>query len=111
MTFFLEPISKIVCVAGVGILGAMPQGPAKNRAFSIMSAAQPIGFILGLVLGALLAQTRVGWVTTLLGKKNFFGFLLIIKFSVAYSIYKPVSRSSFLFPLIFLYRPIRLYPV
>ncbi|KAJ1023286.1 hypothetical protein NDA18_004813 [Ustilago nuda] len=42
--------------AGVGILGSsIPEGPIKNRSFALIGAAQPVGFILGLVLGGLLA--------------------------------------------------------
>lgn len=42
--------------AGVGILGSsIPEGPIKNRSFAMIGAAQPVGFILGLVLGGLLA--------------------------------------------------------
>lgn len=43
--------------AGVGILGSsIPEGPLKNRCFALLGAAQPVGFILGLVLGGLLAD-------------------------------------------------------
>ncbi len=43
--------------AGVGILGSsIPEGPIKNRSFALIGAAQPIGFILGLILGGLLAN-------------------------------------------------------
>ncbi|EST09142.1 Major facilitator superfamily [Kalmanozyma brasiliensis GHG001] len=43
--------------SGVGILGSsIPEGPIKNRSFAAIGAAQPIGFILGLILGGLLAE-------------------------------------------------------
>ncbi|GAC92841.1 hypothetical protein PHSY_000398 [Pseudozyma hubeiensis SY62] len=43
--------------SGVGILGSsIPEGSVKNRCFAAIGAAQPIGFILGLVLGGLLAN-------------------------------------------------------
>ncbi|KAJ9474418.1 putative Low affinity ammonium transporter (putative) [Pseudozyma hubeiensis] len=43
--------------SGVGILGSsIPEGSLKNRCFAAIGAAQPIGFILGLILGGLLAN-------------------------------------------------------
>ncbi|SPO23945.1 related to Cephamycin export protein cmcT [Ustilago trichophora] len=43
--------------SGVGILGSsIPEGPIKNRSFALLGAAQPVGFIIGLVLGGLLAN-------------------------------------------------------
>lgn len=43
--------------SGVGILGSsIPEGPIKNRSFAAIGAAQPVGFILGLILGGLLAD-------------------------------------------------------
>lgn len=43
--------------SGVGILGSsIPEGPIKNRSFAAIGAAQPIGFIFGLILGGLLAN-------------------------------------------------------
>jgi MFS family permease len=38
--------------AGIGLFVAyFPQGPQRNRAFGFLGAGQPLGFILGLVLG------------------------------------------------------------
>ncbi|SNX86392.1 related to Cephamycin export protein cmcT [Melanopsichium pennsylvanicum] len=43
--------------SGVGILGSsIPEGPIKNRIFAAQGASQPVGFILGLVMGGLLAN-------------------------------------------------------
>lgn len=38
--------------AGIGILGThFEPGEAKNSAFAVLGASQPIGFIAGLILG------------------------------------------------------------
>ncbi|KAI5475192.1 SPX and EXS domain containing protein [Pseudohyphozyma bogoriensis] len=48
--------------AGVGVLGAhFDPGEAKNRAFASLGAGQPLGFISGLVVGAILTETKAGW--------------------------------------------------
>ncbi|PWY99234.1 hypothetical protein BCV70DRAFT_163676 [Testicularia cyperi] len=48
--------AAILIPAGVGILGSsIPEGKLKNRSFALLGAAQPIGFIVGLVLGGLLS--------------------------------------------------------
>jgi MFS family permease len=39
--------------SGIGILSAhFPPGPKRNIAYGALGAGQPIGFIMGLVLGA-----------------------------------------------------------
>ena len=49
--------AALLIPSGVGILGSsIPEGPLKNRSFAAMGAAQPIGFIVGLILGGLLAN-------------------------------------------------------
>ena len=49
--------AAILIPSGVGILGSsIPEGPIKNRSFALLGAAQPVGFIIGLVLGGLLAN-------------------------------------------------------
>jgi MFS family permease len=46
----------------VGVLGSyFEAGEAKNRAFACLGAGQPLGFIFGLVVGALLTQSKAGW--------------------------------------------------
>ncbi|KAM0752540.1 hypothetical protein T439DRAFT_379583 [Meredithblackwellia eburnea MCA 4105] len=48
--------------AGVGVVGAhFEAGEGKNRAFAVLGANQPLGFICGLVIGAVLTQTKAGW--------------------------------------------------
>lgn len=38
--------------AGIGIIAShFPAGPRRNTAFGILGAGQPLGYILGLVLG------------------------------------------------------------
>ncbi|PWN48458.1 hypothetical protein IE53DRAFT_333680 [Violaceomyces palustris] len=59
--------AALLIPAGVGILGSsIPEGKFKNQAFALLGAAQPVGFIIGLVLGGLLsAQWRtIFWVQT-----------------------------------------------
>ncbi|KAN0065321.1 hypothetical protein ACQY0O_001157 [Thecaphora frezii] len=59
--------AALLVPAGVGILGSsIPEGKMKNQSFAMLGAAQPIGFIIGLVLGGLLS-TRwqiIFWVLT-----------------------------------------------
>ncbi|KIJ26063.1 hypothetical protein M422DRAFT_272920 [Sphaerobolus stellatus SS14] len=38
-----------------------PPGASRNRAFGILGGAQPVGFILGLLLGGEIAGSRVTW--------------------------------------------------
>ncbi|THV01071.1 MFS general substrate transporter [Dendrothele bispora CBS 962.96] len=48
--------------AGVSLfVHYFPPGPTRNRAFGILGAGQPIGFILGLVLGGLLVESSATW--------------------------------------------------
>ncbi|KAJ6614652.1 major facilitator superfamily-domain-containing protein [Mycena sp. CBHHK59/15] len=48
--------------AGIGIFVAhFPPGSRRNNAFGVLGAGQPIGYILGLVLGGLFSQSRVTW--------------------------------------------------
>ncbi|KAM0787720.1 hypothetical protein ACM66B_003779 [Microbotryomycetes sp. NB124-2] len=48
--------------AGVGVLGSyFSPGPAKNQAFASLGAGQPVGFIAGLIVGAVMTDTKVGW--------------------------------------------------
>jgi len=44
--------------SGISILSShFPPGKAKNRAFSILGAGQAIGFIIGMILGGILAES------------------------------------------------------
>ncbi|THH29699.1 hypothetical protein EUX98_g4482 [Antrodiella citrinella] len=48
--------------AGIAIISSyFPPGKAKNRAFSILGAGQPIGYIVGLILGGILSQSPATW--------------------------------------------------
>ncbi|KAH8102271.1 major facilitator superfamily domain-containing protein [Cristinia sonorae] len=48
--------------AGIAMISSyFPPGKAKNRAFSILGAGQPIGYIVGLILGGILAQSSISW--------------------------------------------------
>ncbi|KAF9462499.1 major facilitator superfamily-domain-containing protein [Collybia nuda] len=48
--------------SGIGLFVAhFPPGPSRNKAFGVLGAGQPIGFILGLVLGGFIVQSRATW--------------------------------------------------
>ncbi|KAJ7888691.1 major facilitator superfamily-domain-containing protein [Mycena olivaceomarginata] len=48
--------------AGIGIITShFPAGPRRNTAFGILGAGQPLGYILGLVLGGILSESRATW--------------------------------------------------
>ncbi|KAJ7330394.1 major facilitator superfamily-domain-containing protein [Mycena albidolilacea] len=48
--------------AGIGIIAShFPAGPRRNTAFGILGAGQPLGYILGLVLGGILSESRATW--------------------------------------------------
>ncbi|KAF5364394.1 hypothetical protein D9757_011905 [Collybiopsis confluens] len=48
--------------AGIRIfVSHFPAGPSRNKAFGILGAGQPLGFILGLVLGGVLIQSSATW--------------------------------------------------
>lgn len=48
--------------AGIGIYSAyFPPGPKRNLAYGALGAGQPVGFILGLVLGGILTESRATW--------------------------------------------------
>ncbi|KAK7028533.1 MFS general substrate transporter [Favolaschia claudopus] len=48
--------------AGIGIIAShFPPGPRRNTAFGVLGAGQPLGYILGLILGGLLSQSRATW--------------------------------------------------
>ncbi|KAJ6474476.1 major facilitator superfamily [Mycena vitilis] len=48
--------------AGIGIIiSYFPPGPRRNTAFGVVGAGQPLGYILGLVLGGLLSQSHATW--------------------------------------------------
>ncbi|KAI0684208.1 major facilitator superfamily domain-containing protein [Cytidiella melzeri] len=50
--------------AGISILSShFPPGPAKGRAFAVLGAGQPIGYIVGLILGGILSDTSASWRT------------------------------------------------
>ncbi|KAJ6601340.1 major facilitator superfamily domain-containing protein [Mycena vulgaris] len=48
--------------SGLGLFAAsFPPGPKRNKAYGVMGAGQPLGFILGLILGGVLTQSRATW--------------------------------------------------
>ncbi|KAF7349747.1 MFS general substrate transporter [Mycena sanguinolenta] len=48
--------------AAIGVLASrFPPGSRRNTAFSILGAAQPLGYMLGLILGGLFSQSRATW--------------------------------------------------
>ncbi|KAJ7895279.1 major facilitator superfamily domain-containing protein [Mycena olivaceomarginata] len=48
--------------AGIGIIAShFPAGPRRNIAFGVLGASQPLGYILGLVLGGILSQSSATW--------------------------------------------------
>ncbi|EPQ30786.1 uncharacterized protein PFL1_01687 [Pseudozyma flocculosa PF-1] len=59
--------AALLIPAGVGILGSsVPEGKMKNQSFAMLGAAQPTGFIIGLILGGLLSNRWqiIFWVLT-----------------------------------------------
>ncbi|KAF8204419.1 major facilitator superfamily domain-containing protein [Mycena galopus ATCC 62051] len=48
--------------SGLGLFSAFfPPGAKRNKAYGVLGAGQPLGFILGLVLGGILAQSKATW--------------------------------------------------
>ncbi|KAJ7157097.1 major facilitator superfamily domain-containing protein [Mycena filopes] len=48
--------------SGLGLFSAsFPPGPKRNKAYGVLGAGQPLGFILGLILGGILAQSNATW--------------------------------------------------
>ncbi|KAJ6588750.1 major facilitator superfamily domain-containing protein [Mycena capillaripes] len=48
--------------SGLGLFSAsFPPGPKRNKAYGVLGAGQPLGFILGLILGGVLTQSRATW--------------------------------------------------
>ncbi|EGN92575.1 hypothetical protein SERLA73DRAFT_190930 [Serpula lacrymans var. lacrymans S7.3] len=48
--------------AAIGLCSScFPEGPSRNKAYSALGAGQAIGFIMGLVLGGVLTETRATW--------------------------------------------------
>lgn len=66
-------ISKLLAVTqrvslllflGMSIISShFPPGPAKGKAFAILGAGQPIGFIIGMILGGILSESSASWRT------------------------------------------------
>ncbi|KAI0790533.1 major facilitator superfamily domain-containing protein [Abortiporus biennis] len=54
--------SAAIVPAGISIISSyFPPGPKKNQAFSVLGAGQPIGYIAGMILGGMLAQSGASW--------------------------------------------------
>ncbi|KZP16508.1 MFS general substrate transporter [Athelia psychrophila] len=50
--------------AAFGIFSSyFPPGPKRNAAYGALGAGQPVGYIMGLVLGGILAESRATWRT------------------------------------------------
>ncbi|KAF7307454.1 MFS domain-containing protein [Mycena indigotica] len=48
--------------SGIGLLSAFfPPGRKRNVAYGVLGAGQPLGFILGLLLGGVLTQSKATW--------------------------------------------------
>ncbi|KAJ7134992.1 major facilitator superfamily domain-containing protein [Mycena crocata] len=48
--------------SGLGLFAAFfPPGAKRNKAYGVLGAGQPLGFILGLILGGILTQSRATW--------------------------------------------------
>ncbi|KAF7337696.1 MFS general substrate transporter [Mycena sanguinolenta] len=48
--------------SGLGLFAAFfPPGAKRNKAYGVLGAGQPLGFILGLILGGILAQSKATW--------------------------------------------------
>ncbi|CAL1708737.1 unnamed protein product [Somion occarium] len=48
--------------ASISIISSyFPPGKTRNQAFAILGAGQPIGFIVGMILGGLLSQSGASW--------------------------------------------------
>lgn len=50
--------------AGISIISSyFPPGRAKGKAFAILGAGQPLGFIIGMILGGILTESSASWRT------------------------------------------------
>ncbi|KAJ7794105.1 major facilitator superfamily-domain-containing protein [Mycena olivaceomarginata] len=72
--------------SGLGLFSAFfPPGPKRNKAYGVLGAGQPLGFILGLILGGILAESKATWRAVFYiqsGLGVFFvvlGFLFLVK--------------------------------
>ncbi|KAJ7146260.1 major facilitator superfamily domain-containing protein [Mycena epipterygia] len=60
-------------------------GPKRNKAYGVLGAGQPLGFILGLILGGLLTQSRATWRAVFYMQSGLgvlfvvFGFVFLVK--------------------------------
>ncbi|KAF8190405.1 major facilitator superfamily domain-containing protein [Mycena galopus ATCC 62051] len=64
--------------SGIGLLSAsFPPGPKRNKAYGVLGAGQPIGFILGLILGGILTQSRATW-RAVFYMQSGLGFLFVV---------------------------------
>lgn len=49
---------------GISIISShFPPGRSKGKAFAILGAGQPIGFIIGMILGGVLSESKASWRT------------------------------------------------
>ncbi|KAK7461922.1 hypothetical protein VKT23_008353 [Stygiomarasmius scandens] len=90
-SFARSPVAFILFVAFKGLGAAantpagvslfvkyFPPGPARNRAFGILGAGQPIGFIFGLILGGLLVESKATWRSIFYIQTGLAGLLVVL---------------------------------
>ncbi|KAF8173584.1 major facilitator superfamily domain-containing protein [Mycena galopus ATCC 62051] len=67
--------------AAIGIIAShFPPGPQRNTAFGVLGAGQPLGYILGLVLGGLFSESRATWRAIFYVQAGLAAFFVILGF-------------------------------
>ncbi|KAF8190651.1 major facilitator superfamily-domain-containing protein [Mycena galopus ATCC 62051] len=67
--------------AAIGIIAShFPPGPRRNTALGVLGAGQPLGYILGLVLGGLLTESRATWRTIFYVQAGLGAFFVVLGF-------------------------------
>ncbi|KAK7044587.1 MFS general substrate transporter [Favolaschia claudopus] len=76
--------------SAIGLLSTcFPPGTKRNKAYGVLGAGQPLGFILGLVLGGILTQSKATWRAVFYMQSGLgvlfvvLGFLFLVKQSPA----------------------------
>ena len=65
--------------AGISILSShFPPGPERGRAFALLGAGQPIGYIIGLILGGILSDSSASWRTIFWLEAGLAAFLCVM---------------------------------
>ncbi|OCH89214.1 MFS general substrate transporter [Obba rivulosa] len=69
--------------AGISIISAyFPPGRSKNVAFAVLGAGQPLGFIVGMIVGGLLCQSQGSWRSVFWLQSGLAGMFVILGFFV-----------------------------